>query len=259
MILSRRVALGGVQLDEIHDAVVIRGVDTGVPHETVSAVNRMGGAGQRMTAQHWETLEVAVTYAIDVSMRQMELRREIFDAVNSWALRGGWLTTTSQPGKRVWVEKVVVPGPGDLRDWTNDYTITFRAYGVPFWQEEVPTPLVIGSVARGNLNMEVKGNVRTVADMTARNISGQVINQMTLGIGDSSFTLSGIALGGAESLVISHTENGLLQIRAGNRDVYHLRTPESSDDLYVDPGIRMVRIEIPRAVQLTVRAAGRFV
>lgn len=258
MILSRRVALGGVQLDEIHDAVVIRRVDTGVPHETVSAVNRMGGAGQRMTSQHWETLEIGVTYAIDVNKRQPKLRREVFDAVNSWAIRGGWLTTTSQPGKRVWIDKVIVPGSGDLMDWTGDFTIGFRAYGVPFWQEESPTPLVIGSIARGSRNIEVKGTARTVADITARNISGQVINQMTLGIGNSNFTFTGLGLGGSESLVISHTENGLLQIRVGNRDAYHLRTPESADDLYVDPGVKPVRIDSQRAVQLTVTAAGRY-
>ena len=49
MILSRRVALGGVQLDEIHEAIVIRSIDPGVPNETINAVERMGGAGQRIT------------------------------------------------------------------------------------------------------------------------------------------------------------------------------------------------------------------
>ena len=63
MILSRRVALGGVQLDEIHERIVIRSVDTSVPHEDVQAVNRMGGWGQRMTGNHWETLEVTVNAA----------------------------------------------------------------------------------------------------------------------------------------------------------------------------------------------------
>ena len=81
MILSRRFSLGGKQLDEIDEAVVIRNVDTGVSHESVSAVNRMGGYGQRMTSQHWESLEVSVTFAINVNKRELERRREIFDAV----------------------------------------------------------------------------------------------------------------------------------------------------------------------------------
>ena len=66
MILSKRVALGGVQLDEIHESIVIRSIDPGVPDETVQTTSRMGGAGQRITGSHWETLEVAVNFAINV-------------------------------------------------------------------------------------------------------------------------------------------------------------------------------------------------
>jgi hypothetical protein len=109
MILSRRAALGGVQLDEIHERIVIRRIDPGVPYEVTDAVDRMGGVGQRVTGQHWQTLEVNITYAIDVPKREMALRRQIFDAVNTWALRKGWLTTNEMPNRRFYVEKVIVP------------------------------------------------------------------------------------------------------------------------------------------------------
>ena len=85
MILTERVSLGGKQLDEIDEMIVIRKVDTGVSHEAVQAANRMGGFGQRMTMQHWETLEVNVTFAIDISKRELARRREVFDAVMAWA------------------------------------------------------------------------------------------------------------------------------------------------------------------------------
>ena len=49
MILSKRAALNGVQLDELFPEIVSRSVDPGVPHETVSAVSRGGGFGQRVT------------------------------------------------------------------------------------------------------------------------------------------------------------------------------------------------------------------
>ena len=76
MILSRRVALGGVQLDQQDASIVIRSIDTGVPHESLDAVNRMGGAGQRLTSQHWETLDVSVRVAIDVPKKNLSKRRE---------------------------------------------------------------------------------------------------------------------------------------------------------------------------------------
>ena len=137
MILSKRVALGGVQLDELHERIVILAVDPGVPNETIQATPRMGGVGQRMTSQHWNQLDVSVTYGIDVPKTNMALRREIFDAVNTWALRRGWLTTNEMPNRRMYVEKVVVPGSGDLWKWTAQFTVVFRAYNVPFWQDEL--------------------------------------------------------------------------------------------------------------------------
>ena len=262
MILSRRVSIGGTQLDEIDDAVVIRNVDTGVSLESVNSVNRMGGFGQRMTMQHWETLEVNVTFAIDISKRDLARRREVFDAVMAWAKKKGWLRTTSQPDKQMYAEKVVLPAAGDLREWTRDYTITFRTYGVPFWQEEEPAKLVISNIASGSENFVVNGIERTVADVTAKNISGQTITDFTITVGNNTMTFNGLNLTGAETLHIYHETDGLLRIRAetasGHRNVFSLRTPESADDLYVDPGTVSVKVESKRAVQLTVTAAGRW-
>ena len=262
MILSRRVSLGGKQLDEIDEMIVIRNVVTGVTHESVSSVNRMGGFGQRMTMQHWETLEVSVTFAIDINKRELERRREVFDAVMAWAKTKGWLRTTSQPGKRMRVDKVVLPSAGDLRDWTRDYTIIFRAYGVPFWQEISPTALEVNSISNGTRSFEVGGIETTVAEVTAKNISGQTIADFAITVGNNTMTFKGLNLTGAETLRIYHGTDGLLRIRAetssGYRNVFSLRTPESADDLYVEPGTVNVMVESKRAVQLTVSAAGRW-
>ena len=262
MILSERVSIGGKQLDEIDEMIVIRRVDTGVTHEAVQAANRMGGFGQRMTMQHWETLEVNVTFAIDISKRDLARRREVFDAVMAWAKKKGWLRTTAQPDKRMYAEKVVLPAAGDLRDWTKDYTITFRAYGVPFWQEVSPATLEVNSISNGTRSFEVGGIERTVADVTAKNISGQTITDFAITIGSSTFTFKGLNLTGAETLRIYHGTDGLLKIRAEtaseSRNVFSLRTPESADDLYVDPGVVSVKVESKRAVKLTVEAAGRW-
>jgi hypothetical protein len=262
MILSRRVSLGGIQLDEIHDAVVIRSVDPGVAHEDVNSVNRLGGFGQRMTGQHWETLEVSVTFAIDIPKTELEARGEVFDAVMAWAKKPGWLKTTTQPGRRMWAEKAVLPGRGDLRNWTADFTIVFRAYGVPFWQEETPAVLTVDSITSGTRAFEVKGLERTVANVTAKNISGQTIKDITITVGGNAFIFKNINLTASETLVITHTEDGLLKIRAEatstSRSVYNLRTKESADDFYVEPGLVAVQVSSTRAVKLTVEAAGRW-
>lgn len=258
MILSRRVALGGVQLDEIHEAIVIRGIDTGVPKESIQSVNRMGGVGQRVTMQHWETMEVTVNWAMDIQKDDLATRREIWEAVNSWALRKGWLTVSYLPGRRLYVDKVVLPSSGDLWEWTNDFTITFRTYGVPFWQDELPVTAGSASIANGTVWLDVPGQFRTVADVTFRNISGMTISRFRVNAGGNEIDLQGISLGGSETLTLDHGTDGLLRIRIGSRSVYSCRTAGSADDLYLDPGSRSVAVNTERAGRLDVNVYGRY-
>lgn len=257
MILSRRVALGGVQLDELHDAIVIRSVDPGVPHEEVTAENRMGGWGQRMTGQHWETLEVSVTYAINIPKRELSLRRQIFDAVNNWALKKGWLTVNWMEGRRFYVDKVIIPGSGDLWNWTDEYTIVFRAYNVPFWQDELPATAVSDTAASGRVWIPVGGNMPTVLDATFLNRSGMTINNLWIQANGNRITLSSLGLGGSSSLTVSHGTDGLLKIKIGETSVYQKYT--GADDLIVNPGSVAVDYGADRAGTLTVQSYGRWV
>ena len=258
MILSKRVALGGVQLDEIHERIVVRRIDAGVPHENLQAVNRMGGAGQRLTGQHWESKDVTVGFAIDLPKEAFELRRQIWDRVISWALGKGWLTCNEAPGKRMYVDKVVLPGIGDLWEWTNEYTLTFRAYAVPFWQDETAAQVVSNNITSGRLWMDVPGHFRTVADVQLKNISGMTIPNLSVNAGGNAITLNGVNLTASETLTFSHGTDGYLRITAGSRNVYGYRTAGSADDLYLDPGSRAIDVSATRAVKATVAAFGRY-
>lgn len=257
MILSKRVALGGVQLDELHDAIVIRSIDPGVPKESISAVSRMGGWGQRMTGQHWDTLEVSVTYAIDIPKREMILRRQVFEAVTAWALKKGWLTVNWMEGRRFWVDKVIIPGSGDLWNWTDEYTIVFRAYNVPFWQDELPANAVSNTAASGRVWIQVGGNMPTVLDATFQNRSGMTINNLWVQAAGRRITLANLGLGGSSTLTISHGTDGLLQIKIGSTSVYSKYT--GADDLIVNPGNVAVDYSADRAGTLTVQSYGRWV
>lgn len=237
MILSRRVSLGGIQLDSLDNSIVIRSVKPGVPHESVNAADRMGGFGQRVTRHHWETLETSVTFAIDLPKRQLTARRTVFDKVIKWAIGGGWLTTNQMNGKRMYAEKVVIPSGGDMWEWLGEYTIIFRAYGVPFWQDDTATADVSGA-------MTVPGIIRTVCDAEIANGGSSTIDSMTVTAGNSTMEFSGLGLAAGETLKIGHGNDGVLWIRiySGNtyRSVLDKRTGGSADDLYVDPGVRSV-------------------
>lgn len=256
MILSRRVSLGGVQLDEIHESVVIQSMDPGVAHENVSAVNRMGGVGQRMTGQHWETLEAKVSYAIDIAKENITDRRAVFDAVNAWAKKKGWLRMNSMPGRMMYVDKVVLPSAGDLRKWTEEFPLTFRAYNVPFWQDETATQVTGNTAAGGTVVLDVPGMERTVLDAVFQNQSGKEVTRLTVTAGNYAITLTGLNLSGNGRLEISHGTDGLLQITADGTSVYSKYT--GADDLYADPGSVNVSWTADRAGILTVSCRGRY-
>ena len=258
MILSRRAALGGVELDEVHERIVIRGIDAGVPHENISAVNRMGGAGQRITTQHWETMEVSIRYAINVQKEQLQLRREIFEAVNDWALQKGWLTINYMPGRRLWVDHVVFPSAGDLWEWTDEFTLTLRAYGLPFWQDTDPTAVSVSNVQSERLYIGVRGQAQSVLDVAFKNTSNSTINNFSVNASGHTIVLQNIALASGETLVIDHTEDGLLRMKAANRNVFGNRTAASADDLYVDPGRRWVDISTQQPGKATLSCYGRY-
>lgn len=256
MILSKRVALNGVQLDQIDNSIVIRRVDPGVTHESVQAVSLMGGAGQRITGEHWDTLEVSVSFAIDIPKKQLAARRAVFDQVIAWALAKGWLTVNWLTGKRMHVDKVVIPDSGDMFAWTNDFTIVFRAYAVPFWTDDEATEATGSSIT-------VPGNVETVCDAEITNGSGSTIDTLSVGVGDSSMSFTNLGLADGERLVIGHGDDGMLYIRIYTGESYYRRvmdkrTGGSSDDLYVKPGANAITVT-GGTVTKKISCLGRYV
>ena len=256
MILSRRAALNGQQLDELDERIVIRSINPGVPNETLGETQRMGGAGSRLTGQHWNSLDVIVVYAIDVPKTDLETRRNIFDKVNAWAKAGGWLTINYMPGKRAYIDKTLLPASGDLWQWTNEVTLTFRAYNVPFWQDE-EAQKAVKQLSNGTMNVHVNGPERTVLNASLKNVSGQSIKDISIGCGKHTLKFSGINRGASATLVISHGTDGLLRANVGSTSVYSKIT--GADDLYADPGDRTVSITATRALEVTVESYGRYV
>lgn len=142
-------------------------------------------------------------------------------------------------------------------DWLAEYTITLRAYNVPFWQDETPAKAVSGTKASGSLTVEVGGNTESVLDATFANKSGMTIQNFRITANGNTIQLTGISLGGNASLAISHGTDGLLRIMKGNTSIYSKYT--GADDLYVNPGNTAVTYAADRAGVLTVQNYGRYI
>ena len=258
MQLMHRVALNGVQLDEVDDRIIIKGIEEAAGKETISAVSLASGCGQRVTNRHRDTLDVTVKFALNLRTTEMTERSTVFEAVNRWAYNGGYLTVNYKENRRLLVVCAQCPGAGDQYERTTVYSITFRAYGIPYWEEETAVSAGTGTASSASCGLNVAGSAETVADITLYNRSGMEINNVSIVADGKRMTFVSLGMGGGEVLTISHTADGLLQIRCGGRSVMAKRTQESVDDFRLLPGARGFSFSADRACQMAVSVRGRF-
>lgn len=292
MQLSRRVVFNGVRLGDVSPYVVVKSVDRGAPKKNTQAADRLGGFGQRITQEHWQTLDATVTFAIDVPKEKGGLRAHVFSMVRNWACgslgygrpadpwlkidfagRGSEIVGVIVPsingntninlnpfaGQRLYVDEVIFPGAGDLYDWTKEYTITFRAVSVPFWQDSMETSgeSVIGTEIPVTLN--VPGNIRTPVNAIIRNRSGMNIDNLLVWTELSQISFSNLGFGRNEYLYITHGDTGLLSIMKGSSSLASVYSKYSgSDDLLILPGVKTVWFRADRGCSMSVSVCGRY-
>lgn len=262
MQLAHRAALNGVQLDEIDPRIIIKGIDGAGGKDTVNTVGLGRGDGSRITGKRRESVEVAVRFSMNIRRDIIEERAAVLEAINAWAAAGGWLTVNYKPGRMLLVDEVITPGEGDLWKRFTEYTITFRARAVPYWQQETAASAVSGSGNNGSGSIQVAGSAATVADCTLQNMSGAVINTASITIGGKTMVFENLGMGNGESLVIDHiTAGGIpaIRIRIGNTSVLAKRTDASADEFEITPGANSFSFSAQRACRLTVSCRGRFV
>ena len=261
MILKRRVALGGVQLDELDNRILITGIDEAAGKDNITAVGSAAGNGQRITGRRRDTLDITIKFALNIRSDDMAGREELLEKIIGWASGGGWLTIGSRPNRRLMVTLSQAPGSGDMFSWANDFTMVFRAYSVPFWMDREASVFTGSTVKSGSFDIEVPGNTETVADVTVENKSGKTISNVTVKVGGSQMIFASLALGGTATLTVDHVhtnEKFYLRARAGGSSMMKYRTPESADDFKVSPGKNTVTFSAERAVKVTVSVRGRY-
>ena len=257
------MALNDNQLDELDERILVLGVNDGAGRETLNAVSRFGGVGQRVTSRHRDTLDITVSFGLRIKAGDMAARSVLFEKVVGWAQDGGWLTVNYKPKRRIYVVCAQLPAPGDLAEWTAEYSIVFRAYGVPYWQMDSPVQINMNSTRAATRTMEIPGTAPTVLDVSFRNLSGMEIATFSIQAGGNRFILENLGLLANETLAIDHTAEGLVRIRIQSatgawRSVLGRRTAASSDDLTVKPGSVQWTVTAQRAGRLTVSCYGRY-
>lgn len=267
MICARRVALDGVELDQANSAIVISGIETGDGKNSMSAVSLAGGSGQRLTSKHRDTIDITVRFAIKIRKTSLSDRAKALEDANTWAARainGAWLTVNYKTNRRMRVVLVQAPGEGNLWNYTNDFQIVFRAYGVPYWEEieaSSTAELSAGTLKTGTIT--VGGNADTVADLVLTNESESTVNTCTVTVDGNSFSFDSLGLAAGESLVVSHDDDGILKIRIletdeDYRDAMSKRLPTSADELRCRTGTRNISFTSDYSCSMTVSCKGRY-
>lgn len=222
MISRYEVTLNGVSLASIHPMILITDVNYEPPayeRETYTIANRQGS---RITPAHKEAARVTISFAI--RSYPIEERQSVCQDVIRWARDGGDLRINDRPGQFLDCVCDQLPTVESVRNWTDNFTVVFAAYTVPYWQEVTPTVLTVhladGAQVQDDtgyteLTMTVPGNAPSVVldavvapdDTTAPK---QYIEIIT---GENDFVSDGYALqgDGIESYHFEHDEHGYLR------------------------------------------------
>ena len=261
MILTRRAALNGVYLDEAHEQIVIQGIEIADGRDSINAVASAAGNGQRITGMRRDSLDVSIRFGIDIKRTELEARAEALEIANTWAAtatNGAYLTLSHKPGRRLFVRLAQAPGEGNLWEWTNDFTITLRAYEIPYWEDESERNAVIGAVSTSTTgSFAIEGNAPTVAGVEMLNMSGAEIKRINaITVNGSTMGFQNLGLLAGEVLVIDHATSGLLRIRIRDtggayRSAMSKRTPASDDDFNISPGTIPAGFTSERACKMT--------
>lgn len=264
MRLRHRVALNGNHLDEVDERIVITGVEEAAGREQITAA-ASGHNGQRITGRRRDPLNVTVRFRLWIRKNDMAARAELLEKVNAWAADGGALFLNYKPQRRLTVTLTQAPGLGDPWNWTDEFEMVFTAYAVPYWQDWTAVTVQTSTGTERNATIEVPGSAETVMEATVWNRSGAKISTLTVTCGSSVIDLAGLDFGAGEKIVINHSHTAgkfVLRIRQGTdssmKSILAKRKPESSDDLYVNPGSVACNVKAQRAIQAEFSVRGRY-
>lgn len=267
MQLAHRVALNGVQLDSIDSRINIKGVEEGAGKESISAVSRASGSGQRITGRKRETMDITVKFSLNIDEADMATRGTVLDAVKRWARAGGVLTLNYKPGKQIRVELAQAPGDGDLWEWTSVYSIVFRAYAVPYWEDATETSVTRANTSSYTLTLTVNGSAETPLEFEYENTSGSACDWVQVSANGHTIRIGGMALASGSKLILDHDANGVQRIRKltgstytsmmGKRTTITGGLP-SADEIMLAPGSASVSVSAEKAGGWKVSCKGRY-
>lgn len=257
MILRHRVALDGVELDSLDQRILVTKVEEAAGKETYTGVN-VWTAGQRITADRRDTLDVVVRFAIMLRAGEMAERAAVFDKIVAWSHGLHSLSVNYRPGRILRVRCTQLPAMGSPADWANDFSITFRAYEVPFWQDAAETRINLGKVTSATQSINLACTERTPLCLYVTNSSGSVNGTLTISANGNSITFTDMNIAAGQKFSFGYND-GIQYAKRGSESILGSRQSTSADDIWLNPGANTISYSATRRMDVVVGYTGRWV
>lgn len=257
-----RVWMDGQGLHDIDPKLVVLDVAENAPTLTINTGANGKYDGGYIISNNREQKDVVVQFVI--LARRFEERAAILDKVNAWA-GGDLLRVSYRPGQALECVCTAFPALTSSWQYAEPMTITFSAFGVPYWQQRERTA-VYGSVASTDqtLGIRVPGTApQCRASIEVMNESGSALTSVkaTCAETETEIELTGLNIAAGKTLEIGYDVHGYMFIKdSDGTSWYGKRTAQSSDDILLNARKgNSVRIQTNTPVSSIVSAKGLYV
>lgn len=245
------VLLNDVSLNSLSDDICITDISYPAPEISYTVSNYAGRNGGIVSGKRMDATAVMISFELHVYGTRE--RQNVCSEIVRWAKDGGKLQTSDRVDQYLQCVCTRLPSIESAENWTDNLTVEFTAYSIPYWMAIYPSETVIsGADAEGEVF--VPGNAETLPDVEIT--AGNSITEVTVGFGETSITLTGLTMSAGDVIRITHDENGILYIKTGETSLLSKRTVTSSDDLTAECGNIPVSVSSDGSVTAIFRARG---
>ena len=186
--------------------------------------------GNRVYREYVDHRDVVITFAIRAY--SVQERQAICNAVQRWAKNGGILQTNDHEGQRLRCVLSTPPIIQSALKWTDPISMTFTAYSLPFWEENVPATLSLSGVSKSG-SLYVPGSVDG-ANFEVVAVPSGLLSSVSFTANGKTLSLTGLSVLSGTKVSITYDDDMIMSIKAGNTSILNKRT--GADDLPVKSG-----------------------
>lgn len=208
------VTLNGVSMASLSPDIVITDVNYEAPQYDRETFKIAKKQGAMIVSEYKE--RAAVTISFMIRTYPVADRQEVCQSIIRWARDGGDLRINDREGQKLICICDQLPAIESVKGWTDELSISFAAYDIPYWQAVTPTVV------------------------TAHIPDGEEVDYSE-GFTEITLTVPGSAPKAYMDMVVEHTAD---YIYGGHTDVVDQADPENYFEIhggYGDVGTRQYR------------------